>query len=84
MDILKIMNGMGLIASMKQKLINMGVSEKDLEWVDFNNMDSINKLWAKIMPWLLKKNPYMAKKIKESGWLDAQTQKEVNNVIDWL
>lgn len=84
MDILKIMNGLWLTASMKQKLINMGVPAKELEWVDFNNMASINQLAAKIMPWLLKRNPQMAKQIKESWWLDAQTQQEVNNVIDWL
>ena len=50
MDILKIMNGLGLVASMKQKLLNMGISAKDLEDVDFNNMESLNKLGAKIMP----------------------------------
>ena len=84
MDILKIMNGLWLTASMKQKLLNMGIPAKDLEWVDFNNMNSINQLGAKIMPWLLKKNPQLAKQIKECWRLDAQTQQEVNNVIDWL
>lgn len=84
MDILKVMQWLWLTSSMKQKLINMGIPAKDLEGIDFNNMNSLNQLWAKIMPWLLKKNPQMAKQIKESWWLDAQTQQEVNNAIDWL
>ena len=82
MDILKVMNGMWLTASMKQKLINMGVPAKDLEGVDFNDMGSLNQLAAKIMPWLLKKNPQTAKQIKESNWLDWKTKENVAEVID--
>jgi len=84
MDILKVMQWLWLTSSMKQKLINMGIPAKDLEGIDFNNMNSLNQLWAKIMPWQLKKNPQLVKRMKESWWLDSQTQQEVNNVIDWL
>lgn len=82
MDILKVMNGLWLTASMKQKLINIGVPAKDLEGIDFNNMNSLNQLWAKIMPWLLKRNPQIAKQIKESNWLDWKTKENVAEVID--
>jgi hypothetical protein len=84
MDILKVMQWLWLTSSMKQKLINMGIPAKELEGIDFNNMNSLNQLWAKIMPWQLKKNPQLVKRMKESWWLDSQTQQEVNNVIDWL
>lgn len=82
MDILKVMNGLWLTASIKQKLMNMWIPAKDLEWVDFNNMNSINQLAQKIMPNLLRKNPQIAKQIKESNWLDWKTKENVAEVID--
>lgn len=82
MDILKVMNGLWLTASIKQKLLNMWIPAKDLEWVDFNNMNSINQLAQKIMPNLLRKNPQIAKQIKESNWLDWKTKENVAEVID--
>lgn len=82
MDILKVMNGLWLMASMKQKLMNMWIPAKDLEWVDFNNMNSINQLAQKIMPNLLRKNPQIAKQIKESNWLEWKTKEDVAEVID--
>lgn len=82
MDILKVMNGLWLTASIKQKLMNMWVPVKDLEWVDFNNMNSINQLAQKIMPNLLRKNPQIAKQIKESNWLEWKTKEDVAEVID--
>lgn len=82
MDILKVMNGLWLTASIKQKLMNMWIHAKDLEWVDFNNMNSINQLAQKIMPNLLRKNPQIAKQIKESNWLDWKTKENVAEVID--
>lgn len=82
MDILKVMNGLWLTASIKQKLMNMWIPAKDLEWVDFNNMNSINQLAQKIMPNLLRKNPQIAKQIKESNWLDWKTKEDVAEVID--
>lgn len=82
MDILKVMNGLWLTASIKQKLINIWIPAKDLEWVDFNNMNSINQLAQKIMPNLLRQNPQIAKQIKESNWLDWKTKENVAEVID--
>lgn len=82
MDILKVMNGLWLTASIKQKLMNMWIPAKDLEWVDFNNMNSINQLAQKIMPNLLRKNPQIAKQIKESNWLEWKTKEDVAEVID--
>lgn len=76
------MNGLWLTASIKQKLMNMWIPAKDLEWVDFNNMNSINQLAQKIMPNLLRKNPQIAKQIKESNWLDWKTKENVAEVID--
>lgn len=82
MDILKVMNGLWLTASIKQKLMSMWIPAKDLEWVDFNNMNSINQLAQKIMPNLLRKNPQIAKQIKESNWLEWKTKEDVAEVID--
>jgi hypothetical protein len=84
MNPLNLMRWLWLLSSLKAKLQNIWVSPKDLEWVDFNDMASLNRLAEKIVPWLLKSNPQAAKMIKESGWLDAKTQEQVNNVIDWL
>lgn len=68
----------------KNKLLNLWIKPSDLEWVDFNDPNSLNVLAAKIMPWLLKNNPQAAKQIKESGLISWQTKQEVIEAIDWL
>ncbi len=68
----------------KNKLLNLWIKPSDLEWVDFNDPNSLNVLAAKIMPWLLKNNPQAAKQIKESWLISWQTKQEVIEAIDWL
>lgn len=84
MNILKVMQGLGLTWSMKQMLIKNWVSPSDLEGVDFNNISSLNEMASKVMPGLLRKNPQIAKMIKECGWLQGEQKEQVNNVIDAL
>jgi len=82
MNVWNIMRGMGLLSSIREKLIKAGVNANELQWVDFTDPDSLNKLAQKIMPNLLKNNPQIARQIKESGWLDWKTKEDVAEVID--
>ena len=82
MDMRGFMKSMGMLSSIREKLIKNGISAKDLEWVRFDDPDSLNKLAEKIMPWLLKNNPQVAQQIKESGLLQWQTKQDVVEVID--
>lgn len=82
MNILGIMSGLGLTGSLKAKLLKMWVTEKDMEGVDFNSMDSLNKFAERIVPKLIRGNPQAVEQIKNSGWLDPAKQQEVNTVID--
>ena len=84
MNVWWFMKSMWMLSSIREKLIKNGVSAKDLEWVRFDDPDSLNALAQKIMPWLLKNNPQAAQQIKESGLLDWQTKQEVVQVIDSL
>ena len=76
------MKSMGMLSSIREKLIKNGVSAKDLEWVRFDDPESLNNLAQKIMPWLLKNNPEAAQQIKESGLLQWQTKQDVVEIID--
>lgn len=82
MDMRGFMKSMWMLSSIREKLIKNGVSAKDLEWVRFDDPDSLNKLAEKIMPWLLKNNPQVAQQIKESGLLQWQTKQDVVEIID--
>ena len=73
-----------MLSSIREKLIKAWVNANELQWVDFTDPDSLNKLAQKIMPNLLKNNPQIAKQIKESWWLDEKTKWEVTEVIDAL
>ena len=84
MNIWNVMRGMGMLSSIREKLIKAWVNANELQWVDFTDPDSLNKLAQKIMPNLLKNNPQIAKQIKESWWLDEKTKWEVTEVIDAL
>lgn len=68
---------------LRQKLIQVGISPNDMQWIDFNNINDLNRLAEKIVPNLLKSNPNIANLIKQnSSMLGAEKQKEVCEVID--
>ena len=73
---------MGMLSSIREKLIKAWVNANELQWVDFTDPDSLNKLAQKIMPNLLRNNPQIAKQIKESWWLDEKTKWEVAEIVD--
>lgn len=82
MNIWNVMRGMGMLSSIREKLIKAWVNANELQWVDFTDPDSLNKLAQKIMPNLLRNNPQIAKQIKESWWLDEKTKWEVAEIVD--
>lgn len=68
---------------LRQKLIQVGISPNDMQGIDFNNMNDLNRLAEKIVPNLLKSNPNIANLIKQnSSMLGAEKSKEVCDVID--
>lgn len=68
---------------LKQKILQLGVSPNDIQWVDFNNINDLNKLAEKIVPNLIKQNPNIANMIKQnSSMLLGEKSKEVCDVID--
>ena len=69
---------------LKSRLIAMGIEPHKLEWVDFNNMDQLNKLAEQIVPDLIKKNPNIANLIKQNANLVGDKKNEVVEVIDKL
>ena len=75
---------LGLTWSLKTKLLKMGVSEQDMEGVDFWNIDSLNKFAERIVPKLLRNNPRAKEQIKGCNWLEGATKQNVTEVIDSL
>ena len=69
---------------LKQRLLALWVEPHKLEWVDFNNMDQLNKLAEQIVPWLIKSNPNIANLIKQNANLVGDKKNEVVEVIDKL
>lgn len=68
---------------LKQKLLAVWISPNDIQWVDFNNMNDLNRLAEKIVPRLLQANPNMKNLIKQNAWLFGEEKaKEVAEVID--
>jgi len=68
---------------LRQKLLQAGISPNDLQGVDFNNINDLNKLAEKIVPWMIKSNPNIANMIKQNAsMLWADKQKEVTEIID--
>ena len=55
MNILNVMSWLWLVGSIKAKLLKMWIPKSEIEWVDFNNMNSLNEFAKKIVPNLLKK-----------------------------
>lgn len=84
MNVLEVMRWLWMIGWMKAKLQKMWISEAEMEWVDFNNLQSLNAFAERIVPKLLKSNPRVKEQIKGCSRLEGQTKQEVNNVIDWL
>lgn len=68
--------------ALKSRLIAQGIEPHQLEWVDFHDMDQLNKLAEKIVPWLIKKNPNMANLIKQNANLAWDKKDEVVEVIN--
>ncbi len=67
---------------LKQRLLALGVEPHKLEWVDFNNVDQLNKLAEQIVPWLIKSNPNIANLIKQNANLVWDKKEEVVEVIN--
>ncbi|MBQ9554076.1 hypothetical protein IJU97_03870 [bacterium] len=68
---------------LKQKILQLGISPNDIQGIDFNNMNDLNRLAEKIVPNLIKSNPNIANLIKQnSSSLLGEKSKEVCEVID--
>lgn len=67
---------------LKSRLISLWVPAHQLEWVDFNDMEQLNKLAEQIVPWLIKSNPNIANLIKQNADLVWDKKGEVVDVID--
>jgi len=68
---------------LKQSLLKIWISPNDIQWIDFNNIQDLNKLAEKVVPNLIKTNPMVANMIKQNAsmfWADKQ--KEVAEIID--
>lgn len=68
---------------LKQKLLAVWISPNDIQWIDFNNMNDLNRLAEKIVPRLLQSNPNMKNLIKQNaGMFGEEKQREVAEIID--
>ena len=67
---------------LKQKLLQAWVSPNDIQWVDFNNINDLNKLAEKIVPNMIKANPMIANMIKQNASMLWDRQAEVVDTID--
>lgn len=68
---------------LKQKLLQAWISPNDLQGIDFNNINDLNRLAEKVMPNIIKSNPSIASMIKSNAsMLGAEKAKEVCEVID--
>ena len=84
-SLLQMLLGMWNFSGMKEKLLQLWVPQETLQWVNFSDINSLNKLAQEIMPWLLANNKEMANKIKgAASMLWADKQKEVSEIIDVL
>ena len=82
MDFMSFMNGMKG-DFLRQKLIQAGISPNDMQGIDFNNINDLNRLAEKVMPNIIKSNPSIASMLKSNAsMLWEQKAKEVCEVID--
>lgn len=67
---------------LQSKLQQMGIPT---QWVNFNDMNSLNDFAQKILPQLLKDNPQAREMIKNSmGNFDPKQKEEIVKIIDNL
>ena len=84
-NLLQMILGMWNFSGIKDKLIQLWIPQETLQWVDFSNMQSLNDLAQKIMPWLLANNKQLAWQIKNlASMLWNDKQKEVGEIIDMM
>ena len=81
MDLMSFVNSLKWDA-LKNILLKNWVNPADVQWVDFNNMEQVNKLAEKITPDLIKRNPFIANLIKQNANIVWDKQEEVVKVID--
>ena len=67
MDMMNLLSMLNAFWWIKNKLIQLGISPQDLQWINFNDPASLNQLAAKIMPNLLKSRPDIAQQIKQQA-----------------
>lgn len=67
---------------LKQKLLQAWISPNDIQWVDFNNINDLNQLAEKVVPWMIRANPNIANMIKSNAGLVWDKQAEVVQTID--
>lgn len=68
---------------LKNIVLKAWVQPKDVEWVNFSDVNSINAFAEKVWPQLIKSNPIIAGMIKQNAnMLWADKAKEVTEVID--
>ena len=84
-NLLQMILGMWNFSGIKDRLIQLWIPQETLQWVDFSNMQSLNDLAQKIMPWLLANNKQLAWQIKNlASMLWDDKQKEVGEIIDMM
>jgi hypothetical protein len=68
---------------LKNIVLKAWVQPKDVEWVNFSDVNSINAFAEKVWPQLIKSNPIIAGMIKQNAnMLWADKAKEVTEIID--
>lgn len=67
---------------LKSRLLAMGISPHKLEWVDFNDVEQLNKLAEQIVPDLIKSNPNVANLIKQNANLAWDKKDDIVETID--
>lgn len=68
---------------LKNIILKAWVQPKDVEWVNFSDVNSINAFAEKVWPQLIKSNPIIAGMIKQNAnMLWADKAKEVTEIID--
>lgn len=70
--------------SIKNKLIQMGIPENEMQGVNFNDMNSLNQFAEKIVPTMLKNNPNMKNFVKQNSSFFWNRKDEVIDIVDKL
>lgn len=67
---------------LKSRLIASWIEPHKLEWVDFNDLEQVNKLAEQIMPDIIRNNPNIRNLLRQNSNLAGDKQKDVIEVID--